>query len=92
MIAIDPEGLTSLARLKKLLLGGEALPPLLVRQLRQVFHGEMYNMYGPTETTIWSTTFQIPEESRSVLIGKPIANTQIYVLDSNLNRLPGRIR
>ena len=89
MVAIAPEGLTSLANLKKLLLGGEALPPLLVRQLRQAFHGEMYNMYGPTETTVWSTTFQIPEEFRSVLIGKPIINTQIYVLDSNLKPVAG---
>ena len=84
MVAMDPEGLSSLGRLKKLLLGGEALPPLFVRQLRRVFHGEMFNMYGPTETTVWSTTFQIPEEVGSVPIGKPILNTQVYVLDSNL--------
>ena len=84
MIAVDPDGLASLGRLKKLLLGGEALPPSLIRHLRQEFHGEMYNMYGPTETTIWSTTFRITGDSDSIPIGKPIANTQVYVLDSGL--------
>ncbi len=84
MIAIDPDGLASLGRLKKLLLGGEALPSSLIRHLRQEFHGKMYNMYGPTETTIWSTTFRITADSDSIPIGKPIANTQVYVLDSGL--------
>ena len=84
MIAVNPDGLASLGRLKKLFLGGEALPPSLIRQLRQAFRGEMHNMYGPTETTIWSTTFPIMGDSDSIPIGKPIANTQVYVLDSGL--------
>ena len=84
MIAVDPDGLVSLGRLKKLLLGGEALPSSLIRQLRQKFRGEMHNMYGPTETTIWSTTFRITVDSEIIPIGKPIANTQVYVLDSAL--------
>lgn len=84
MVAMDPEGLASLGRLKKLFLGGEALPPRFVRQLLQVFSGEIYNMYGPTETTVWSTTYRIPAEFGSIPIGKPIANTQVYVLGSNL--------
>jgi amino acid adenylation domain-containing protein len=84
MIAVNPDGLASLGRLKKLLLGGEALPPSLIRQLREKFRGEMHNMYGPTETTIWSTTFQITGDSDNIPIGKPIVNTQVYVLDSGL--------
>jgi len=84
MIAVAPEGLASMGRLQKLLLGGEALPLSLAQQLRQVFHGEMYNMYGPTETSIWSTTSQIAEDPHSISIGKPISNTQIYVLDAAL--------
>jgi len=63
--------------IKEAFFGGEALPPSLVRQLRQVFSGEMHNMYGPTETTIWSTTFRIDEESDVIPIGKPIVNTQV---------------
>ena len=84
MVAVNPDGRASLGRLKKLFLGGEALPPSLIRQLRQAFHGEMHNMYGPTETTIWSTTFPITGDLDSIPIGKPIANTQVYVLDSEL--------
>ena len=84
MIAVNPDGLAALGGLKKLFLGGEALPLSLIRQLRQEFRGEMHNMYGPTETTIWSTTFQITGDSDSIPIGKPIANTQVYVLDSGL--------
>jgi amino acid adenylation domain-containing protein len=80
MIAIAPDGLASLGCLKKLFLGGEALSLALVRRLRRVFHGDLYNMYGPTETTIWSTTAQIDENPGSVSIGKPITNTQVYVL------------
>ena len=84
MIAVNLDGLAALGQLKKLFLGGEALPPSLVRQLRQQFHGEMHNMYGPTETTIWSTTFCITGDLESIPIGKPIANTQVYVLNSHL--------
>jgi len=84
MIAVNPAGLGALGRLKKLFLGGEALPPSLVRQLREVFSGEMYNLYGPTETTIWSTTFRITADSDTIPIGKPIVNTQVYVLDAEL--------
>jgi amino acid adenylation domain-containing protein len=84
MIALNPRGLAALGRLKKMFLGGEALPPSLVRQLRQVFRGEMHNMYGPTETTIWSTTFRIDDSPDKISIGKPILNTQVYVLDAEL--------
>jgi amino acid adenylation domain-containing protein len=84
MISVASEGLASLGRLNKLLLGGEALPLSLVQQLRQVFQGDLYNMYGPTETTIWSTTSKIGESPESISIGKPIENTQVYVLDSEL--------
>ena len=84
MIAVSPDGLAALGLLQKLFLGGEALPPSLVRQLRQAFRGEMHNMYGPTETTIWSTTFPITGDADIVSIGKPIVNTQVYVLDSGL--------
>lgn len=88
MIAMSPEGLASFAGLQKLLLGGEALPLSLARQLRQVFHGEMLNMYGPTETTIWSTTSRVAQQPSSISIGKPIVNTQVYVLDSRLAPVP----
>jgi amino acid adenylation domain-containing protein len=84
MVALSAEGLAAVGLLKKLFLGGEALPLSLVRRLRQAFHGDLYNMYGPTETTIWSTVSNIGEQPENITIGKPITNTQVYVLDSKL--------
>ncbi|MCW2876489.1 MAG: non-ribosomal peptide synthetase [Sphaerisporangium sp.] len=62
------------------LAGGEALPPPLARELRGRVK-RLLNMYGPTETTIWSTAWDVPAEPAAVSIGRPIANTAVYVLD-----------
>ena len=64
----------------KMLCGGEALPRELGERLLGL-GGELWNMYGPTETTIWSTLCKIDELTRGVLIGSPIANTRVYVLE-----------
>ena len=85
MLTMDARGLSALAGLRKVLLGGEALPSSLVHRIRQVFEGELYNMYGPTETTIWSTTYKIAEVGETVPIGRPIANTGVYVVDDTLH-------
>jgi amino acid adenylation domain-containing protein len=61
------------------LCGGEALPPDLADALR-TRTGALWNMYGPTETTVWSTIDRVT--SHEVTIGKPIGNTQTYVLDT----------
>ena len=84
----DPQTLEALGKLKKILIGGEALPASLVDSLRQSFSGEIYNMYGPTETAIWSTVYRVQEQRSTIPIGKPIANTQVYVLDSHLQLVP----
>jgi amino acid adenylation domain-containing protein len=63
----------------KALIGGEALPPDLADQLRSRT-GELWNMYGPTETTVWSTCWRV-EPDVAISIGRPIANTQVHVLD-----------
>ena len=82
-----------LRRLGKVLCGGEALPRELARALRERVAGELWNMYGPTETTIWSTCAagQAGRRRRSP-IGRPIANTQIYVLDRHAAAGAGRRR
>ena len=73
-----------------LLVGGEALPKSLLTQL-QAFSGfRIFNMYGPTETAVWSTIKPDPEVEH-ITIGKPIANTKVYVLDDNYNLLPPNI-
>jgi acyl-coenzyme A synthetase/AMP-(fatty) acid ligase len=87
-LASDASSLEVLGRLKTILVGGEALPASLVASLPQSFSGELYNMYGPTETAIWSTVYRVQEQRNSIPIGKPIANTQVYVLDSQLQLVP----
>jgi amino acid adenylation domain-containing protein/FkbH-like protein len=72
----------------KILCGGEALPLHLAQQLLPRC-GELWNMYGPTETTIWSAVYRVTSER--VLLGRPIANTQFYVVDGNLELLPSGI-
>ncbi len=70
-------GVTALA-------GGEALPPGLAGELRERC-ARVINVYGPTETTIWSTC---GEPGATVTIGRPIANTQIYLLDDRMRPVP----
>jgi len=68
--------------------GGEALPADLAQALAQT-HAELWNLYGPTETTIWSAAGPVaPVRSGTVPIGAPIANTRIYVLDHHLHLVP----
>lgn len=64
----------------KALCGGETLPRELAQALLQRCD-ELWNLYGPTETAIWSTVFRVVDADAPVLIGRPIANTRIYVLD-----------
>jgi len=75
------ETLSTMHLLRKLFLGGEPLPLSLANQLGETISAEIFNMYGPTETTIWSTTYKLDKAATSVPIGKPIANTRVYVVD-----------
>ena len=63
------------------LVGGEGLPPDLARQMLERCD-EVWNMYGPTETTVWSSCARVASQERGITIGRPIANTQIHVLDA----------
>jgi amino acid adenylation domain-containing protein len=71
----------------KVLCGGEALPQNLADRLCEQ-NAEVWNLYGPTETTIWSTIDRVRSNESLVTIGHPIANTQIYVLDEYLQPVP----
>ena len=62
------------------LVGGEALPLPLARELRRRVR-RLLNMYGPTETTIWSTCWEVPADPASVSLGRPLANTRVSVRD-----------
>ena len=71
----------------KILCGGDLLSRDLAEKLLQNSE-ELWNMYGPTETTIWSSIKQIKNSQEASNIGKPIANTQFYVLDEYKQLLP----
>ncbi len=81
----------SSSRMKRILCGGEALPRELANRLLTT-GAELWNMYGPTETTIWSLIHRVQQGTKSeedrVSIGRPIANTKAYVLDEQRQPLP----
>jgi hypothetical protein len=81
MLAEDPGARLALKHLKRMLVGGEALPGRLAGDLAGLIGGPVLNMYGPTETTIWSSVEATMGGEGVVNIGQPIANTALYVLD-----------
>lgn len=82
MLVDDDQARAALRGLDHLLVGGEALPGGLVRDLQSTTGAAITNMYGPTETTIWSTTHGAEPCAGTVPIGRPIGNTRLYVLDA----------
>jgi natural product biosynthesis luciferase-like monooxygenase protein len=81
MLAEDQGARAALKRLKRMLVGGEALPGRLAGDLAGLTGGPVLNMYGPTETTIWSSVESTLGGEGTVNIGHPIANTALYALD-----------
>ncbi|WP_236147178.1 non-ribosomal peptide synthetase [Scytonema millei] len=78
---------------QRLILGGEACSWQLIEQIQQLSTCQIFNHYGPTEATVGATTFAIAAEqtkqvSQTVPLGRPLANTQIYLLDPNLQPVP----
>ena len=81
MIAMNDDSRMALASVNTMLVGGEALPGALVDDLRRAGVGRLFNMYGPTETTIWSSVEEVGATEPVTNIGTPLANQQLYVLD-----------
>lgn len=71
----------------KVLCGGEALPLSLASKLVKS-SCETWNVYGPTETTVWSLMEKLDGDAGQIFIGKPLANTQVYVLDDEMIPVP----
>ncbi|MFP5263078.1 MAG: amino acid adenylation domain-containing protein [Blastocatellia bacterium] len=71
----------------KILCGGEALTVDMARQLLKR-GASLWNVFGPTETTIWSTIHKVCSEEGPVPIGRPLANTQVYLLNERLDPVP----
>lgn len=76
-----------LRNLKTVILGGEALDASLVEELKAFTDAEIFNIYGPTETTVWVTNTKV-NSAEDITIGKPMANTQIYIVDKHLKPVP----
>ena len=84
MMTVHGEMRAALSSIQHVMIGGEALPLELAREVSSLLQpqaGRVTNMYGPTETTIWSTTQPIEPGLAAVHIGRPIANTQLYIVD-----------
>ncbi|MBB2962978.1 non-ribosomal peptide synthetase [Methylobacterium sp. R2-1] len=71
----------------KMLCGGEALPLDLARRLTEG-GGELWNLYGPTETTIWSSAARVDPGEETVTVGRPIDNTSLFILDAQGEPVP----
>src|SRR5262249_9661761 len=88
MLLAERDSVEALRGLRRLYVGGDTLPAALAAGRVKSVGGEVWNMYGPTETTIWSTTHRAFRPLPSVPIGRPIANTRLYVLDKDLRPAP----
>lgn len=73
--------------MNKILLGGEKVPKDFVDRLKGITKASIYDVYGPTETTIWSTIQDITNCTK-ISVGRPIANTKVYILDDKNKLLP----
>lgn len=88
MIAMNDEARGALSGLKTLMVGGEALPGAQVADLRKATGARILNMYGPTETTIWSSVEEVGHDDGIQNIGRPLVNQQMYVLDDAQRPVP----
>jgi amino acid adenylation domain-containing protein len=74
----------------RMFIGGEALSPELAQALL-ARGAELWNLYGPTETTVYSTIDRVPRDEKRITVGRPIDNTQIYILDAALSPVPAGV-
>ncbi len=81
MLVANDRSRDALRGLQTVCIGGEAFPPALASELLRLVNGELFNMYGPTETTIWSAMHHVASAEGSIPLGRPLANTTLYVLD-----------
>ncbi len=88
MLLLDEAAKPGLAKLKRMMVGGEALQPALAQELTGLVSGKVMNMYGPTETTIWSAVHTLGRVDGPIPLGKPLTNQAIYILDRRQQPLP----
>lgn len=78
------KNLECLKNMKEILLGGEPLPLNLLKSLQEKTNAKIYNFYGPTEATVYCSASDMTTKNQ-IDIGKPMINSQIYIVDENLN-------
>jgi len=89
MLVMDEAAAPGLKALKRMMVGGEALPASLAKDLTEAIgSAALMNMYGPTETTIWSAVHTVQPGEATVPLGRPLVNQQIYILDRRQQPLP----
>jgi len=86
----DTSSLDYFKNLKDILVGGEPLSESLLTNFKNLTKANIYNVYGPTETAVWST-IKNQTNSSNITIGTPISNTKVYILNNDLNILPKNI-
>ena len=90
-LLLEQSGPSQLASLRTVIVAGESCPRELVdRHFATLPHTALFNEYGPTEASVWSTVhrFQPGSSGKVVSIGRPIPNAQVYVLDPHRNPVP----
>jgi amino acid adenylation domain-containing protein/non-ribosomal peptide synthase protein (TIGR01720 family) len=87
---LESQGFETCKSLRRVFCGGEAIPVELVKRFKEKLNADLHNLYGPTEATIDATFFTCTSNTpqQIVPIGRPIANTQTYILDSHLQPVP----
>ena len=83
----DENNLEFFENLTDILIGGEAVTEDIISKIKKISKAKIYDVYGPTETTIWSTLKDITNND-IIDIGRPIGNTQVYILDDKLKIVP----
>ena len=86
----DENNLQFMNNITDIIVGGESLPKKLLHKFYNYPWATVYNIYGPTETTVMSSIKKSPKEE-NITIGRPLANTKIYILDDNYNLMPPNI-
>lgn len=87
MLLDDPGSSECFSYLKEVMLGGDSFPEALLNQMQSTLSAKIINGYGPTEITI-GATFKDLTDSSEINIGRPIANTKVYILDKHMNIVP----
>lgn len=90
MILNDNKNKYFLKDIKVICVGGEVFTENLLIELKKITKAKIFNMYGPTETTVWSTVKDLTHNSK-ITIGKPIRNTDVYILDENRHLQPRQV-